>query len=105
MAAQRPRAIAAALLLAMLGFSLDDLRVLRMPGYLAGAAAAIVVLVAGPLGAGRRFALIHASDLGPAFEARCAAARRVGSLGLLATCLLAVAWLAIFSSGVPPWAR
>lgn len=104
MAAQRSLAMAAALAAFVAGFSLDDLRVLRAPAYLAGIAAALLLVAFGPLWMGRSFAAQRRDLDAGAFAAAAAQRRRLGSLTLLATAVLGLAWLAVFSSGVPPWA-
>jgi len=102
---QRSRAIAYALLAFIVGFSLDDLRVLRLPGYLVGVGLAVALWAFGPLHLGRRFAYDRLGLDMPAFEAAAHRSRRLGSLGLLLAILLLAGWLVIFSTGVPPWAR
>jgi len=102
---QRSRAIAYALLAFIVGFSLDDLRVLRLPGYLVGVGLAVALWAFGPLHLGRRFAYDRLGLDMPAFEAAAHRSRRLGSLGLLLAILILAGWLVIFSTGVPPWAR
>jgi hypothetical protein len=104
MNARRGVSLGLALLAFAAGFSLDDLRSLRVPGYLLGAGVSLVLIAFGPLWMGRRMVADHRDDTEQAFEARAARARRAGSLALLGCALLFAVWLAVFSQGVPPWA-
>ena len=103
-AARRAMSLAGALAAFALGLSADDVHVLRLPGYLVGCAAAIVLIAIGPLWLGRSFALAHRDDDAARFAARAAQARRLGALTFLVTLVLFLIWLVVFSSGVPPWA-
>lgn len=101
--ASRGRAFALALLAFVLGFSLDDLQVYRFPAYLLGLAVSFLLVAFGPLLLARRFARRFSADALPTYLARVARTKRAGHLALLATVLGFVAWLVIFSTGVPPW--
>lgn len=59
--AARARAVAEAVLIVLAGFVLDDLRVLRVPGFAAGAVFAVLVLAFGSVLHARRMAsrLVH----------------------------------------------
>jgi hypothetical protein len=103
--ANRGVAIALALLVFLVGFSVDDLQVFRFPGYLLGIAGAVFFLAAGPLVMSRRFVRKFAAEDHRTFPALAARRRRIGSLTLLLTSLLFIAWLVVFTTGVPPWVR
>lgn len=101
--ATRPLVIAEALIVVLIGFSIDDLAVLRLPGFLVGLAAAILVFVFAGLLHGVRWSEVIR---GKSVEGRAAWLRRRQSAGrasLLLVSLLFAAWLVVFSSGVPPW--
>lgn len=102
---RRPRAVSLALLLFVAGMTLDDLRVLRFPAYLVGAGLAVVVMAFGPLAMGRGLALRHHGEALGEFQARTGRLRRLDLLGMLVVALGVLAWLTVFSAGVPPWAR
>ncbi len=102
--AKRSVALAAAITTFVLGFSVDDLHVLRWPAYLVGSLAALTIVAIGPLVLGRRFAMAHRADDDGGFHLRALRARRAGAIALLLSLLGLVAWLVVFSSGVPPWA-
>ncbi len=105
-AVMRWRATADALLIFIVGFTLDDLHVLRFPGWLAFGATALVVLAAGPLWYGRRTVLSYPKDADDdAIRYRLDIQRRVGKLYLMAAAVIFVAWMVVFTAGVPPWAR
>ena len=103
--ARKSRALALAVLLFVLGFSLDDLRVLRVPGYLVGLGGALLAIAVGPLLMARRLALDHLDEPVQEFQVRCARVRRLGALALVGALAGLVVWLVYFSSGVPPWAQ
>ncbi len=102
--ARRSACLAGALIAFAVGFSADDVHVLRLPGYIVGSVAAILILAVGPLLAGRSFALAHRDDDDARFTVRAGQARRLGALGALVTFVLFLVWLVFFTSGVPPWA-
>lgn len=102
---RRPTALSLALLMFIIGFSMDDLRVLRLPAYLVGSSLALLTFVAGPLVMGRTTALFHLDEPLAEFEALAGRNKRWANLGLLAVALFTVVWFVVFSSGVPPWAR
>lgn len=103
--ARRPAALALALLVFLVGFSVDDLRVLRLPGYLVGAGLAFLLILLGPLAMGRSLAMAWPDEPLPEFQARAGRARRLGLLRLLGAAVAFVGWLVVFSAGVPPWVR
>ncbi len=104
LASTRGRVIAEALIVLIAGFTLDDLGLLRFPGYIAGIALAVVILSVGGLYHASRIAghLAHldreeqAGRL-EAIQARSRLAAVIAGVGFLA-------WMVIFSLGVPPWA-
>lgn len=102
---RRPRALSFGLLLFVAGMTLDDLRVLRWPAYAVGAGLAVLFIAFGPLTMGRALAATHKSESLAEFQARASRLRRLDLLGLLVAILATAAWLTVFSSGVPPWAR
>jgi hypothetical protein len=95
--------LAIALVFFAAGLSADDVRVLRAPGYLVGAVAAILTVALGPLVMGRSFALAHRDDDTARFAARVSQARRLGGIVFLVTVMVFLAWLVVFTAGVPPW--
>lgn len=105
MQGERSRAIAFALMAFVVGFSLDDVRVLRAPGYMVGLAGFLLFFSVGPFWMGRRAAVDHRHEPVEEFRTRMARARRVGGLSLLAVGLGGAFWLVFFASGVPAWAR
>lgn len=101
--ATRGLAFAEALLLLVLGFSLDDLGLLRFPGYAVGGIAAVLVLAAGRLWHARtlsRRITAHAADQ---VEEALDAARLRSMVAALVAVLVFLVWLAFFSAGVAPW--
>ncbi len=88
----------------MLGFSVDDLHVLRYPGWALGVAVAVLLIACGPLlhGVARARDLRQLDDA--AFERAILSTTRRGRILLVAVAVVATAWLIIFSEGVPPWA-
>ncbi|MGB0652750.1 MAG: hypothetical protein ACPGQL_06070 [Thermoplasmatota archaeon] len=100
----RLETVSHALWVFMIGMSLDDLRLVRFPSYLVGALLAVLVFAfAGPLLA-RRMARRHRLDDDGDFDVRLALRGRLGQLYLLVTVFAALAWMVVFSTGVPPWA-
>lgn len=103
MKATRGLAIAEALALIVLGFTLDDLGLLRFPGYVLATAGAILVLAGGRLVHGRtlsRRIAVHAAE-DP--QAALDAAKLRNTLAAVAAAIGFLAWLVVFASGVPPW--
>lgn len=103
--ARKSVVLALALLWVMVGFTLDDAKMLRFPSYLLGAVMAIVTLAIGPMWLGRRLVVDYNLLDDESFEAAAGRSRRMGALLLLVSALAFLGWLAIFSAGVPPWAR
>lgn len=101
--ATRGLAIAEALVLIVAGFTLDDLGLLRFPGYAAGALLAVIILATGRLLHGRSLArriAVHApEDAQRAIDG----AKLRNTLAAVGAVLLFLTWLVFFSSGVPPW--
>ncbi len=101
--AARARAIAEALALFLLGFVLDDLRALRVPGFAVGAALAIIWLGIGSTVHAYRIAgsLAH---LEPGQRASRLAIQtsvmRVAAFGVFLVCL---SWLMVTAGGVNLW--
>lgn len=96
--------VAQALAVFMLGFLLDDLAVLRVPGFLVGVVGAVVVLGLGGLPQGawvarRTRGLKREDEDGYLFWVRA-----VGGLLLLVMAVVAVLFLIVIGAGVPPWA-
>lgn len=101
--ATRGLAFAEALVWLVVGFSLDDLGLLRFPGYAVGALGAVLILAAGRLWHARTLArriTVHApEDVDRALDAarlRSLSAALLAAIGFLA-------WLTFFSAGVAPW--
>lgn len=93
-----------ALLVLLLGFTADDLDLLRIPGYLAGSAGAFAVLTFGGLLHGHRLSRRY-EDLDPDEEKeRLAAHRRRGWWFAGLVTVIFGAWAVFFTAGVPPWA-
>lgn len=103
--AVRAKAFALAVVVFILGFSLDDLHILRVPSYLVGSLLALFLIALGPLVMGRRFAVRNRNDSPERFQVHASNAGRAGLLLRMGALFLAVAWLVAFSAGVPPWAR
>ncbi len=100
----RGHMVALALVAIMLGFTADDVSLLRVPGYLVGLGAAFVILCGGGLWKGHRLASRLEGLSREAAEDRLLAIRQRGWLfGALAG-LAFVAWGIVFTTGVPPWA-
>lgn len=100
--AARARAASAAILLFVLGFVLDDLHVLRVPGFLAGVLLALACLAFGSTILSRAYARrLVARPHAEAVEV----ARRWTSrhrLGIVGACLVAGTWL-VLSAGGSSW--
>ncbi len=100
----RTRCLAEGLLAFMLGFSVDDLHVLRYPGWVLGLAAAVLLVSLGPIWHG----VMRARNLRPLNDADFASAMlsttRRGKLSLVVVAIVATFWMIVFSEGVPPWA-
>lgn len=96
--------LAEALVLVVLGFTADDLALLRVPGYLVGLGGALLVLVAGGLVHGhhlaRRLEGLEADEV----AARLASYRRKGLLAAILAGAGFLVWAVFFTTGVPPWA-
>jgi hypothetical protein len=88
----------------IIGFSLDDLAILRFPGYLFGIMLGIVVFAFGPAVWGLHIAKASVRIDENTFVATCGMRRRIGLVFVLAVGLVTVAWFAIFAEGVPAWA-
>lgn len=102
--ASRGLAFAEALVLLVVGFTLDGLGLLRFPGYAAGALAAVLVLAGGRLVHGRNLARRLAGQGSEEIEEALDGARLRNALAAIAAVLATAVWLVFFSAGVPPWA-
>lgn len=99
----RARVIAEALIVVMIGFTVDDLRLLRFPGYILGLALAAVILSLGGLYHARSITQ-RLEGLEPDEQAgRLEAIRARGRLGAVVVVVAFLAWMAVFTLGVPPW--
>ncbi len=105
MRAARGLSLAAAILLFMVGMTIDDLHVLRVPAYLVAGGGALLLVAFGPLWLGRRQARRDPGASDAVFQRRVEDRRRFGRLQLLAVGLAFAVWLVFFSVGVPPWAN
>lgn len=101
--ASRGLALAEALLVLVLGFTLDDLGLLTFPGYAVAAVTAILVLAGGRLLHGRSLARRITAHRADDAQAALDAARLRNTLAAIAAVIVFLAWLVIFSAGVPPW--
>lgn len=100
----RGRVIAEALVVVVVGFTVDDLRLLRFPGYILGLGLAVVILSLGGLYHARRITT-RLEDLAPDEQAgRLEAIRSRGRLAAVIALIGFLAWMAVFTLGVPPWA-
>lgn len=100
----RGRVIAEALVVLIVGFTVDDLGLLRFPGYIVGIGLAVVILSVGGLyHAGRVRARLTPLDADEQ-AGRLEAIRSRGRLAAVITGLVFLAWMAVFTLGVPPWA-
>lgn len=96
--------LAEALVLVVLGFTADDLQLLRAPGYLVGLGAALLVLLAGGLVHGHRLAARLDGLDDEAVDAALNTYQRKGHLAALLAAVGFLAWAVFFTTGVPPWA-
>ncbi len=104
MASTRPWTLVYALWIFMFGFSVDDLQVLRIPGYLIAIAGAIFAFSIGSIVQARNLLVENRDVNAGQFELRMQLHTRTGQLALVVTALIGVAWFVVFSNGVPPWA-
>lgn len=102
--ATRALVLAEALIVLMVGFTLDDLDLLRIPGFMAGLGLAILILAVGGLVHGHRLSSRLASKPPDEVADRLEAYRARTRLIALVVGLIFLVWLAFFSLGVPPWA-
>lgn len=95
--------LAEALVAIMLGFTADDLGLLRVPGYLAGLGIAFVALSFGGLFHGAR--LSHRLTVVPPDEEEehLQRYRARGRLAAVVAAIVFLVWLVFFSQGVAPW--
>lgn len=100
----RGHMIALALLAVVLGFTADDVGLLRIPGYLVGLAVAFLALSVGGLWMGARLADRVEGLERDAMDARLMAHRQRGWLFAALAGLVFIAWGILFTTGVPPWA-
>lgn len=101
--AARARAFAEAMALFLVGFAIDDLRVLRLPGFLVGIAAAVLALGLGGVLHARGYARRLAGRDDPAIERALARAKSTHRLlAVLALAALAL-WLALTAGGFDLW--
>ncbi len=100
----RVRSLAEGLLVFIAGFSIDDLQVLRYPGWIVGTVGAVALVAFGPLWHGIMAArnLCDADDA--AFDRAMVRSVRRARLLLVAVIVLGTMWLVVFSEGVPAWA-
>lgn len=96
--------VAEALVLVVLGFTADDLALLRVPGYLVGLAGALLVLVAGGLVHGYRLAERLEGREADEVATRLAVYQRKGRLAAILAGVGFLVWAVFFTTGVPPWA-
>lgn len=96
--------VAEALIAIIVGFTADDLELLRIPGYILGLAVAFLALSIGSLLHGwsitRR--LDEADE--ETVTQRLAAIRSRSRLAGVVAAVVFLGWLVIFSQGVPRWA-
>lgn len=96
--------LAEALAAIVIGFTLDDLALLRVPGYLVGLGTALFLLVAGGLVHGYRLAR-RLETLDPdTVDDRLAGYQTRGRLAAIVAAVGFLAWAVFFTQGVPPWA-
>lgn len=96
--------LAETLVAIVIGFTIDDLALLRVPGYLVGLGTALFLLVAGGLVHGYRLAA-RLEALDPAtVEARLGAYQTRGRLAAIVAAVAFLLWAVFFTQGVPPWA-
>lgn len=102
-ACTRGRVLAEAIIVLVLGFVLDDLRMLRVPGFAAGLLGAVAVLASAGLFHGRALAA-DVADLSPeTAKARLHRYRGRGRAAGFLAVLAFIVWLSAVSQGVPPW--
>lgn len=102
--ATRGWTVAYALIAIVLGFTADDLELLRVPGYLVGLVTAVVILSVGGLVAGQRLRarIVSLDPTDP--EAVIQGYRTRGQLAAIVAVAGTLLWLVYFSQGVAPWA-
>lgn len=96
--------IAEALVVIVLGFTADDLELLRIPGYITGLVAAFLLLAVGGLVHGARLAGKLEGLEADEIQARLVAYRIRGVLAAVVATVAFLVWAALFTQGVPPWA-
>lgn len=103
--AVRPHVAAKILWVFIIGFSIDDLLVMRIPSAWLALAMALYLGVFGGLQQGRILARRRAYIKDDAdFKNKMRSIRRAGQLTLIFTVIAFLGWLMLFASGVPPWA-
>lgn len=95
--------IAEALVALMVGFTADDLELLRFPGYILGLSAAFLLLSAGGLLHGWHLNRRLEGEDEDTVDDRLRAVRSRGRLAAVLAAIAFVGWLVLFSQGVPPW--
>lgn len=103
--AARARSVAEALAAFLLGFVLDDVGALRVPGFAAGAAVAVALLAFGSVAHARGLArrLADAPEDG---AARVLYRARLGwRIAVVIVVLMLVAWIVLTAGGVNLWPR
>lgn len=101
--AARARALAEAVLLFHVGFVLDDLRALRVPGFAVGIALALATLAFGSTFHARRLARLNMGLPRPLAELRLTRALSFGRFLAVAALVLFLAWVAVTAGGVGAW--
>lgn len=101
--AARARALAEALAVFTLGFVLDDLRALRLPGFLVGVVAAVVVLAFGSVLHARGLARRYSGREEMAIERALARSKSLWRLAALLVLLALGVWLAATAGGLDLW--
>lgn len=103
-AATRALVVAQALAALMLGFILDDLAVLRTPGFLVGIIAAVAILGLAGLPQGAWIARRLNGRTPEDQQALLGQVRATGRVLLFLMLVAGLLFLTLIGSGVPPWA-
>ncbi len=103
--ATRTTTLAAALLWFMAALTLDDLGVLRLPAYMVAVGGSLAIFAVAPIFAARSMVFRFRNRSEGAFESKAGERARWGALLLIATILVTIAWLVMFTAGVPPWSE
>lgn len=104
LAATRGHSLALAGWSFLIFMSLDDMAVLRLPGYLLAVGGTIASLAIVPVVQAVLFARRSATWDDDHVATHLGTLRITGTLAAAITAVVFVAWMIVFAAGVPPWA-